>query len=47
MNASRLSKVATLGIALSILVSIGTNAGASDAINEIRNLYVEFSNLQE
>ena len=42
MNASRLSKVAALGIALSVLVSTGTNAGASDAINEIRNLYVEF-----
>ena len=42
MNASRPSRTAALDIALSVLASTGTNAGASDAINEIRNLYVEF-----
>ena len=42
MNITRLCKVATLGIALSILADTGTDAKASSAIDEIRILYAEF-----
>ena len=42
MNATRLCKVAALGIALSMLANTGAAAEASGAIGEIRDLYAEF-----
>ena len=42
MNITGLCKVAVLGIALCVLSNTGTDAKASSAVDEIRNLYAEF-----
>ena len=47
MNLGRLCKAAAVGLALSMLVNTSVDAEAPNAVDEIRKLYAEISDLQE